>query len=864
MRPPKGALGGRAARSWHLLVSCLLVLLLGLRAGLAKEALEVSFAAGQSVHAPGVGQVPLRLSSLPSDPLAVLWEVEGLSPCDPADVLPAAARAGVALFQNLTSLDIAIPIAWSAMHSNETCSLGLRLTPLSGSASVRPQLGTAALIAFPLPPGTCPPGTAVAGASQAVRAVLGSASDVNSTADGTVSGAVLLSRTSRLLALAVRGQGNSSLTLSARQQGDQEVYAAMVENGVENVTLCAVPAEDYELRVRLNTGGDWVPAQGGACPCRLPGGEGLVEASSAGAGANETALLGAGPCSSWRLDLGVGPNQFDIVPRRADGSGAGNEIPGEGSAAAVPASTPGAPPRGAPPSSLSVVRRAPPSHVRLASLNLTTPAGTTATLCAAAGAAPRVSAQSLQALALADGAVDGVGRCIPGVRLNVSVPAPSEFVSLRAGLAFPHVEGIRVEAGGQVLTRGGVGDGADADGGGDALSFPPTPPPETFLPAAFVMRLPSDMPIDLDVLVVAEDGVTSARYPLRLLRRGTAGPAGAARGAAGAFAPLAEGPAPEPLAHGGLEEEQGPLQAGDGDFGHGGANCTACPPGWASSTLNASACTMCPPGTQASQAQASTCQSCPAGSYSYSWGASACQRCMAGTFSSGPGSTLCRLCPSGVTTQDGATSCEAGVGAGSAAGAGAQQRFAVVVSFAVMVRGIDVDAAVLQAGVAASPADIVAALIRADTAVAFNVSLASVSVSTAELASRRTLRAVVSASLDVAVPDNATAPEIAAALEVQRLSADAPIAWLADDPDSFFARTTQTLAVTVTAGGAATQEVRPDAHLPPLLVWPLAGPGLACLGVGLALLLPLLPRGEGWGRRLRRTLSPRRAARSIA
>lgn len=165
---------------------------------------------------------------------------------------------------------------------------------------------------------------------------------------------------------------------------------------------------------------------------------------------------------------------------------------------------------------------------------------------------------------------------------------------------------------------------------------------------------------------------------------------------------------------------------------------------------------------------------------------------------------------------------------------------------------------------AASPADIVAALIRADTAVAFNVSLASVSVSTAELASRRTLRAVVSASLDVAVPDNATAPEIAAALEVQRLSADAPIAWLADDPDSFFARTTQTLAVTVTAGGAATQEVRPDAHLPPLLVWPLAGPGLACLGVGLALLLPLLPRGEGWGRRLRRTLSPRRAARSIA
>lgn len=184
-----GMVGGRAAPSWHRLVSCLLGLLLNLGHGLAKEVkregpwvvvsrsfqlapfgirhvqplvgpqlpldppltrqtLEVSFVPDQSVHAPGIGQVPLRLSGLPSDPLAVLWEVEGLPPCDAASILPAAVRAGVALFQNRTLVAIAIPVAWSAMQANETCSLGEDGSPPVHVDPARaPVLGISGVIA---------------------------------------------------------------------------------------------------------------------------------------------------------------------------------------------------------------------------------------------------------------------------------------------------------------------------------------------------------------------------------------------------------------------------------------------------------------------------------------------------------------------------------------------------------------------------------------------------------------------------------------------------------------------------------------------------------------------------------------------
>lgn len=109
--------------------------------------------------------------------------------------------------------------------------------------SVQPQPGAAALTAYALPPGTCPPGTAVAQTSRAVHAVLDGARTAAATTDGTVSGTVLLSRSSNLLAVAAQSPELVALTLSARQQDDRELYAAMVEHSTKNVTLCALAAE---------------------------------------------------------------------------------------------------------------------------------------------------------------------------------------------------------------------------------------------------------------------------------------------------------------------------------------------------------------------------------------------------------------------------------------------------------------------------------------------------------------------------------------------------------------------------------------------------------------------------------------------
>ena len=97
---------------------------------------------------------------------------------------------------------------------------------------------------------------------------------------------------------------------------------------------------------------------------------------------------------------------------------------------------------------------------------------------------------------------------------------------------------------------------------------------------------------------------------------------------------------------------------------------------------------------------------------------------------------------------------------------------------------------------------------------------------------RRILQANVSATLGVDLPNNATEEDVAAALEVQRLSADRPIELLSQDPDSFFGRTTKTLDVGVEAGeDVETVESRPQSG-PPFSRWILVAPGIVGAVVG--------------------------------
>ena len=113
---------------------------------------------------------------------------------------------------------------------------------------------------------------------------------------------------------------------------------------------------------------------------------------------------------------------------------------------------------------------------------------------------------------------------------------------------------------------------------------------------------------------------------------------------------------------------------------------------------------------------------------------------------------------------------------------------------------------------------------------------------------RRTLQAKVSATLGVDLPGNATEEDIAAALEVQKLSADRPIELLSQDPDSFFGRTTKTLDVGVEAGGDV-EKVEHRPHLEaPFPRWALIGPGLGGAIAGACLIF-----ASWWKKRGRHT-----------
>lgn len=191
-----------------------------------------------------------------------------------------------------------------------------------------------------------------------------------------------------------------------------------------------------------------------------------------------------------------------------------------------------------------------------------------------------------------------------GVAMTVNVSAASDIVSLAPQLLYPTIEGVRVEVSGQVLSRGGnVSADQLEDTAPNAHST--RGPNSTFLPTAFIMGLQYGVRVDVEVVVVAEDGVTSARYPVSLFRD----PASQSDD---------NGIISEEESGDGLEESEGsegkrmnvssvtyiapPTEAQMREKGWPESpalneRCEVCPAGWASFEVNAEQCQMCPPGT---------------------------------------------------------------------------------------------------------------------------------------------------------------------------------------------------------------------------------------------------------------------------
>jgi len=121
--------------------------------------------------------------------------------------------------------------------------------------------------------------------------------------------------------------------------------------------------------------------------------------------------------------------------------------------------------------SLSVVRLADPAHATVAEVNVTAgrrtyrvcsdaPRPVLAPAAAPAAAAPGAGGGGTAGAAATGGAAGGwaaaaAPRCAPDAPMWLNVSHGVEWVALHPRLAFPGIPGLRVEAGGQVLSQGG-------------------------------------------------------------------------------------------------------------------------------------------------------------------------------------------------------------------------------------------------------------------------------------------------------------------------------------------------------------------------------------------------------------------------
>ncbi|EFN53518.1 hypothetical protein CHLNCDRAFT_136597 [Chlorella variabilis] len=710
---------------------------------------------------------------------------------------------------------IELPLAWARIPPEAEYRLGLELEAIY-HARVQPQPDAVALHIFGSPLGTCPPGFALkqpgAGSGGANGAARGSASPVSSS-DGSFS-------EEADFGLFLNGTV-IDLSSSLIDAGVRE-YAAMVESDVPTVTLCLLDSSQGPGSVQT------VPAAGSnkavaalrpaptavaesACGCE--GGGSQESASSVQGSSSVTSIrsedssraldgvstkdaatsistkgsssVGAEDAceyTAWVLPLQAGQNEFTVT------------LPGEAQEGLAPAPPPavelvrsmsgpadGGGSGGQEQYSLAVVRLADPEHAELESITgkqgpVRSSDDTAVLLC---GPSSSSGSRKLPSRAALDTGSDSLvvplaaEPCVPGQLLSLNVSERSRLVSLTPALKRPNVAGVRVEVNGQVLSRGGD---VAADQLEDTTAAQQQRSNASFLPSAFIMGLLPGSRLEAEVVVVAEDGVTTRRYPLE-------------------FVVVA-----------GRDAQKQQLAVAEAAATGGNATSAAAAGPSTRQRVNSSACHMCPPGTFARSEQSPACLACGPGTFAYSWGSAYCKNCIEGTHAPTANASLCLPCPANTTTRDdGSRSCDVPLRPGTYQA----PRYAVVVSFWVTLTGVDPEDVVVRAGVNAAPEAIVTSLIRADTAHQFNISLDDVEVVSVRQVARRTLSANVTATLGVDVPAGATDEDIAAAMEVERLSADDPIGMLSSDPDRFFGRTAKTLEVQVESAVQATTESRP-------------------------------------------------------
>jgi len=258
--------------------------------------------------------------------------------------------------------------------------------------------------------------------------------------------------------------------------------------------------------------------------------------------------------------------------------------------------------------------------------------------------------------------------------------------------------------------------------------------------------------------------------------------------------------------------------------------CEECAPGYRSWDVDSLSCTACPLGYNTLFPRSKECTPCPPGLVAQHTASSVCHPCLIGTYSPTQAAAVCTLCPTGFTTSKvGLTYCDFQVDLYRL-----RRVYAVLLRFTMSLElynyTLTMTGLPRLVGLNGTALNVVAQLIRVDTAAAFNISINDVLVEALEsqeeifemmtsnftsnssrLNPRTLLVTNVTAVLEAHVSEYASEGEVDAALLAKEMSADGGIQMLTDDPDRFFGRTTQALnARAQTIGNITTEVVHPD------------------------------------------------------
>eukprot|EP00884_Botryococcus_braunii_P021518 jgi/Botrbrau1/804/Bobra.0352s0001.1 len=581
---------------------------------------------------------------------------------------------------------------------------------------------------FGVRPGQCPPGTY-------------RRSETFMANQGYFSDTMWLGRDdARLSAILIKGANGSSFDISSSFNPDVAEYGTAVPPDTSSATLCLRPMQGWVRAwggihrnitlifrqpfrllfwgIASSSSGCWfsdvcppwfrpgnsVPLAGSGPPVAdAPAAARARRSSGVSAMVSDRSPDAGAMCEkhTYQLPLDYGQNSFII--RITTTSGLDHEGHVDRSKPAVCILMRGLEDRRASPSSsrsdaytLSIVRLANPEHAVLAELNVTDSSHASYAVCSDDPDAERPPTDDCCArmrcclheaapgcLRQSDcGAKEGEGvpECEPNTSMWLNVSSSVEWVLLQPWLRWPHLEGVRVEVAGQVLSKGG-------DVGADQLEDTGAEPK---------MRCEGGTGPSL-----AEDGVTSLRYYLNILRDnrpewanstalgfGEEGDPIDSVGAAGlvlaaeAAGSTAQDPLGLGLPHTIMTQRRSFPSRSPPRHLLGPALC------WASTQVDADSCQMCGPGSFAPLPSSPACLACPNGTYASSWGSTHCNHCIIGTYAPHPGSRLCLMCPDNMTNlEDGSEGC----GAPIQPGTNLTMRFAVIVSFGVYLNGASLD-----------------------------------------------------------------------------------------------------------------------------------------------------------------------------